>query len=105
MAGVMIAEVKHVRMMLVAVAPPTSLVTPVKRRGGRRVERRSAAPTTLCEPKTDSDRTPKAPPVATRKYKACHTNAPPVASRKCHACRSLRALSGSRPHPQRTPCG
>eukprot|EP00959_Pyramimonas_sp_CCMP1952_P422443 8849315-Pyramimonas_sp.AAC.1 len=68
-------------MMFAAAAPPMPLVTPVKRRGGRRVERRSAAPATLCESESDSDCTPKAPLVASRRRSACHASAPRVASR------------------------
>eukprot|EP00959_Pyramimonas_sp_CCMP1952_P471279 9498145-Pyramimonas_sp.AAC.1 len=41
MAGVVIAEVKHVRIMSVAVAPPIPLVTPLKRRGGEEKRRAS----------------------------------------------------------------
>eukprot|EP00959_Pyramimonas_sp_CCMP1952_P193751 4051312-Pyramimonas_sp.AAC.1 len=65
MAGVMTAEVKHVRIMLVAVAPPIPLVTPTKRRAAM--------------PK----RIPTAPPVH-----------PLVASRKCHACHALGSRNG-----------
>ena len=84
MAGVMIAEVKHARMMLAAIAPPIPLVTPVKRRGGHRgpcsraATGTSVTPAVPCEPATHRDRTPCAPPLASRKY---------------HACRALRACN------------
>eukprot|EP00959_Pyramimonas_sp_CCMP1952_P269148 5627265-Pyramimonas_sp.AAC.1 len=76
MAGVLTAEVKHVIMMLVAVAPPIPLVTPLKRRGGR-------------------GEAPRQPRFASPKQIA---TAPPshpfAASRKCHACHALQSQNG-----------
>eukprot|EP00959_Pyramimonas_sp_CCMP1952_P238324 4980424-Pyramimonas_sp.AAC.1 len=56
MAGemTMLAEMKHVRMMLVAVVPPIRLARPVKRTGGKRVDdrhgQRPRSRTTPCAP-------------------------------------------------------